>query len=276
MRKEIILGLIKKYPGTTFNEILHETNLSNGVISHYLIKLLDNNEIQKEGEKRGKYFVKNIPKKDRMLITILRNKTNNNIIKFLMKKSNDENVCSTREIAEHIKKSNSIVFNPEPSASDTVTVYYIASPRKFQEYTPTGISRGATTTWTIGTHALQAGDLLDGVNFLAADYNVTQTISSVTATTVVTDLNSSALSDPSIYGSIESRYDFYSGWDEFVIIATAISALVKEEADISALFSIKQQVQDRIIAVSEMRDLGEPTTVTDVSNYNSLWNTATA
>ena len=109
MRKEIILGLIKKYPGATFNEILHETNLSNGVISHYLMKLLDNNEIQKEGEKRGKYFVKNIPKKDRMLITILRNKTNNNIIKFLMKKSNDGNVCSTKEIAEHIKKSDSTI-----------------------------------------------------------------------------------------------------------------------------------------------------------------------
>ena len=191
----------------------------------------------------------------------------------------ERNVGGLYSVASDMRyhiQSNSIVFNPEPSASDTVTVYYIASPRKFQEYTPTGISRGATTTWTIGTHALQAGDLLDAKDFLAADYNVTQTISSVTATTVVTDLNSSALSDPSIYGSIESRYDFYSGWDEFVIIATAISALVKEEADISALFSIKQQVQDRIIAVSEMRDLGEPTTVTDVSNYNSLWNTATA
>ena len=175
----------------------------------------------------------------------------------------------------HIQ-SNSIVFNPKPSGSDTVTVYYIASPRKFQEYTPTAISRGSTTTWTIGTHDLQASDLLDAKDFLAADYNVTQTISSVTATTVVTDLDSSALSDPSIYGSIESRYDFYSGWDEFVIIATAISALIKEEADISALFAIKQQVQERIIAVSEMRDLGEPTTVVDVSNYNSLWNTATA
>ena len=58
--------------------------------------------------------------------------------------------------------------------------------------------------------------------------------------------------------------------------ATAISALIKEEADVSALFAVKQQIQDRIIAVSEMRDLGEPTTVTDVSNYNSLWNTATA
>jgi len=191
----------------------------------------------------------------------------------------ERNVGGLYSVASDMRyhiQSNSIVFNPEPSGSDTVTVYYIASPRKFQEYTPTGISRGSTTTWTIGTHALQAGDLLDGVNFLAADYNVTQTISSVTATTVVTDLDSSALSDPSIYGSIESRYDFYSGWDEFVIIATAISALIKEEADVSALFAVKQQIQDRIIAVSEMRDLGEPTTVVDVSNYNSLWNTATA
>ena len=38
----------------------------------------------------------------------------------------------------------------------------------------------------------------------------------------------------------------------------------------SALFAIKQQLSDRIIAVSEMRDLGEPTTVTDVSSYNAL------
>jgi hypothetical protein len=111
---------------------------------------------------------------------------------------------------------------------------------------------------------------------LAADYNVDQTISSITATTVVTDLNSSALSDPTTYGKIESRYDFFSGWDEYCIIGSAISGLIKEEADVSALFAMKQQVQDRIVAVSEMRDLGEPTTVIDVDSYNSLWNTATA
>ena len=109
MRKEIVLGLIKKYPGIAFNEILYETNLSNGVISHYLMKLLDNNEIQKEGEKRGKYFIKNIPKKDRMLIIILRNKTNNNIIKFLMDNSNDQNIFSTKDISKHIKKSGATI-----------------------------------------------------------------------------------------------------------------------------------------------------------------------
>ena len=175
----------------------------------------------------------------------------------------------------HIQ-GNSIVFNPEPASSDTVTIFYIPSPAKFQEYTTTAIGRGATTQWTIGTHSLQVGDLLNGVNFLAADYNVLQTVTAIAANTVNTDLNSSGLADPTVFGSIESRHDFYSGWDEYVIVTTAISALIKEEADVSALFAIKQQIQDRIIAVSEMRDLGEPTTVTDVSNYNSLWNTATA
>ena len=174
----------------------------------------------------------------------------------------------------HIQ-GNSIVFNPEPASSDTVTIFYIPSPAKFQEYTTTAIGRGTTTQWTIGTHSLQIGDLLDATGFLATTYNVNQTVTAIGAATVNTDLNSAGLADPTVFGSIESRYDFYSGWDEYVIIASAMLALIKEEADISALFALKQQVQDRIIAVSEMRDLGEPTTVTDVSNYNSLWNTAT-
>ena len=174
----------------------------------------------------------------------------------------------------HIQ-GNSIVFNPEPASSDTVTIFYIPSPAKFQEYTTTAIGRGTTTQWTIGTHSLQIGDLLDATGFLATTYNVNQTVTAIGTATVNTDLNSAGLADPTVFGSIESRYDFYSGWDEYVIIASAMLALIKEEADISALFALKQQVQDRIIAVSEMRDLGEPTTVTDVSNYNSLWNTAT-
>ncbi len=90
MRKKIVFEVIKKIPGITYNEIVRETNLSNGVISHYLIKLLENKEIEKEGIKRGKYFIKNVPKKDRELITLLRSKTNNEIFKILMRDSNDK------------------------------------------------------------------------------------------------------------------------------------------------------------------------------------------
>ena len=108
MRKEIIFELIKKIPGISYNEIVHKTALSNGVISHYLIKLLDDKEIEKEGIIRGKYFEKNIPEKERILITILRNKTNNEIFKLLMKDSK-KNIFTANEISKKIKKSSSTI-----------------------------------------------------------------------------------------------------------------------------------------------------------------------
>jgi len=63
MRKEIVTDLIKKTPGISYNEIVRETGLSNGVISHYLIKLMESGEVEKEGIKRGKYFLKIFQKK---------------------------------------------------------------------------------------------------------------------------------------------------------------------------------------------------------------------
>ena len=184
------------------------------------------------------------------------------------------NVGSLYAIASDMRyhvQGSKIFFNPTPSTTDTVTLWYIPSPKKFLEYTVTAITRGASTMWTTGAHNFVVDDLLDGVNFLVAtDYNVNQKVTAVGANTVTTDLNSAGLADPTFFGRIESRYDFYSGWDEYVIVSAAIAALIKEEADVSALFAIKQQLSDRIIAVSEMRALGEPTTVTDVSSYNAL------
>ena len=109
MRKEIIFELIKKIPGISYNEIVRKTSLSNGVVSHYLIKLLENDQIEKEGIRRGKYFLKSIPKKDRTLITLLRNKTNNDIFKILMKDSNENKMHSAKEISKIIIKSNSTI-----------------------------------------------------------------------------------------------------------------------------------------------------------------------
>ena len=182
---------------------------------------------------------------------------------------------SAADMRYHIQ-GNKIIFNPTPSTSDTITMFYIPTPRKFFEYTVTAITRGSTTMWTVGANSFQVGDLITGIDFIASDYNVDQIVTAVGAATVTTDLNSAGLSDPSVFGNIESRYDFYSGWDEYCIVDSAICGIIKEEGDVSALFAMKQEIKDRIIAVSEMRDLGEPTTVTDVSNYNTLWNTATA
>ena len=109
MRREVVIDLIKKTPGVSYNEIVRETGLSNGVISHYLIKLMESGEVEKEGIKRGKYFLKNIPKKDRKMITLLRNNTNNDIYKLLMKNFNNEKIDTQNEISKKVNKSASTI-----------------------------------------------------------------------------------------------------------------------------------------------------------------------
>ena len=109
MRREAVIDFIKKTPGVSYNEIVRETGLSNGVISHYLIKLMESGEVEKEGIKRGKYFLRNIPIKDRKIITLLRNNTNNDIFKLLMKNFNNEKIDTQNEISKKVNKSASTI-----------------------------------------------------------------------------------------------------------------------------------------------------------------------
>ena len=109
MRKDTVIDLIKKRPGVSYNEIVRETGLSNGVISHYLIKLMESGEVEKEGIKRGKYFLKNVPKKDRKIIILLRNNTNNDIFKLLIKNFNSNIISTQSEISKIVNKSISTI-----------------------------------------------------------------------------------------------------------------------------------------------------------------------
>ena len=109
MRREVVIDLIKKRPGVSYNEIVRETGLSNGVVSHYLIKLMESGEVEKEGIKRGKYFLKNIPIKDRKIITLLRNKTNNDIFKLLLNNFDNDKISTQNEISKKVNKSASTI-----------------------------------------------------------------------------------------------------------------------------------------------------------------------
>ena len=109
MRREIVMDLIKKMPGISYNEIGRNAGLSNGVISHYLIKLMESGEIEKEGLIRGKYFFKNIPSRDRVIITVLRNKTNNKVFRYIMEKTKSNETVNAKDIIKKIKKSDSTI-----------------------------------------------------------------------------------------------------------------------------------------------------------------------
>ena len=186
-------------------------------------------------------------------------------------RTRDSLVRYARDVKYRIQ-ANNIVFAPSPS-NNTATLWYIPHPRKLQSVTPTGISRGSTTTWTVpSTHSFIAGDKINAIGFFATNYNVEQTVSSVSSTTVVTDLNSSALSDPTVYGTLESMQDFVNaGWRQYVCVDSAIMMMLKEESDISGLVFVKQGLLERIEIMAEDRDSGEPARVTNVAAYEQYF-----
>ena len=106
MRRDIILDVIQKIPGINFNEIVRRTNLSNGVVSHHILQLLKENKIVKSKSSRAKYFHHSIPKEDMEFIIILRNKTNYDIIEFLLR---TEFPVTPDAIRKKIKKSRTTI-----------------------------------------------------------------------------------------------------------------------------------------------------------------------
>lgn len=164
-------------------------------------------------------------------------------------------------------QGNSIVFNPQPNGSNTVSLYYIPSPRKMQSVAVTGITAADPAVITVGAHSFVAGDQINLTGFLPAAWNVTASVASVTSTTITTDLDASAFAAATTLGVVESRFDFFSGWDEYVIVSSAILCLIKEEADVQTLQVLKEQLRQRIESMAEDRDVGEPLVVTDVRSY---------
>ena len=106
MRRELILKTIQENPGISYNEIVRHTDLSNGVVTHYLIQLMDTKKIEKYGKSRPKYFLTNVEQKDKETIAILRNNTNLMVINLLLK---SKSPLLSDEISKTIKKSSSTV-----------------------------------------------------------------------------------------------------------------------------------------------------------------------
>ena len=106
MRRELILKTVQEKPGISYNEIVRHTDLSNGVVTHYLIQLMDTKKIEKYGKSRPKYFLTNVEQKDKETIVILRNDTNFMIINLLLK---SKSPLLADEISKTIKKSSSTV-----------------------------------------------------------------------------------------------------------------------------------------------------------------------
>ena len=65
--------------------------------------------------------------------------------------------------------------------------------------------------------------------------------------------------------------DGISGWDEYVIVDSAIKAMQKEESDITILMAQKQALLQRITAAASNRDVGIPEQVSDIRGLTGYY-----
>lgn len=67
---------------------------------------------------------------------------------------------------------------------------------------------------------------------------------------------------------LETEIDGVSGWDELTVLDLAIAMLDAEESSTTSLEKRRARVEARIAAMAQNRDLGMPSTVTDVEDQS--------
>lgn len=64
------------------------------------------------------------------------------------------------------------------------------------------------------------------------------------------------------------EFNDINGFAEYVVVDAAIKALNKEESDVSVLMAQKEALRQRITAIAQNRDAGEPESVSDIYAEN--------
>lgn len=62
----------------------------------------------------------------------------------------------------------------------------------------------------------------------------------------------------------DDTFDGIAGWEEYVIVDSAIKCLAKEESDVRVLAAAKAAQVERVTRASKNRDIGEPDEITDI------------
>ncbi|MCE9652193.1 MAG: winged helix-turn-helix transcriptional regulator [Nitrosarchaeum sp.] len=107
-RISTILEIIHNNPGIQFRELMKQSGMKNGVLSHYVNKIESRGMVKIErNPKQTKFFPLNITNSDQKIISALRKETPKKIILYLMSEGNKGVEFSA--IPDKIGKSQSTV-----------------------------------------------------------------------------------------------------------------------------------------------------------------------
>jgi predicted transcriptional regulator len=104
-RAEQIIQLVVEKPGIRFSEVMRETGLKNGVLSHHLSKIEQSGRIMVERTPRvARLYPCGMPQEETMMIKYLKNPTARKILTTLL-----DGDLTFKEIVNNVKKSQGTV-----------------------------------------------------------------------------------------------------------------------------------------------------------------------
>lgn len=164
-------------------------------------------------------------------------------------------------------EGDNLYLVPIPMAGQTGRAWYVPAPTNLQ------FTLVASCTFNTSVFSLSdTTGLTPGMNAYVTTTGQQLTVQSVGSTSaqVVGSVSFNCNNTPVSFYNDASYFDGIAGWEEYVILSSAIKAKVKQEDDISSLAAQLLSVSNRIDAMSEGRDAGQAQHVSDalgLQNY---------
>jgi hypothetical protein len=163
-------------------------------------------------------------------------------------------------------EGDNLFLVPIPMTGQGVRVWYIPAPTNLQFTLVASCSMNSNVFSLSDTTGLTPG-----MNAYITSIQQTLTVQAVGSTTVqvVGSISVPCNNTPVSFYDDAASFDGIAGWEEYVILSSAIKAKIKQEDDISGLAAQLLSVSNRIDAMSEGRDAGQAQHVSDALGMQS-------
>ena len=164
-----------------------------------------------------------------------------------------------------------IWFTPLPAAGLTIRIRYAP---KMPNVVSSFVVAGTINTSTLTTSDLftpQVNQNIFGPGIPANTIiTATSVVGSVNTLTLSTVLTASLTNQVVNVFSYTQTMDWFSGWEEYIVVDAAIKMLGKEESDVTVLGGRKAALVGRIQGIAANRDQGAPGKTVDTTG-NYIW-----
>lgn len=168
---------------------------------------------------------------------------------------------------KYCTRGKGLYFNSIPNTGMQIRAWYVPAPTSMQ-FLVVGAQVAATNTIVLS----DVTNITVGMSVFGTGVAANTTIITVTPSTNTLTLSTNTTAtipfNTFAIWSDATTFDGIAGWEEFVIIDSAIKAQIKQENEVQELVEERNLIIENIQAMAEGRDIGQAIHVSDALSLN--------